>query len=794
MEKKLIVYGILLVFFLTAICVSSVNAYVYDASFYMSDQTNPSNSLFAPSHYSSGTCNLTITGKDAFNTSSSVDVSMIYYSPDTTTIATYTNAGVTTNQTCMDMGNPHTSSTNNSVFEMDSSLTNLGASDSKGTVRSRLQCSTTSNWIELYSDKTHLDLRNLQTGGYHISTCEASSNTEHYIEEPQFQECNAIEYVAAGNWLYGIGLNTSDRCTLGQWENNIFVYPFMTGETGEVMYDFTVYEGVGLPSAPDWTLRYYKMENATTNVTITTTISPSVSGTHETGHLYLEPNTQYAFQLSLSLTNPVAAINHPTPDANISVMVYEPNWVCTDWSECENDYQSRTCVDPLGVASDKIESRSCLPDVSESIFLGFENSYSSGDSIMKCIRGWFCSWNVQNISTEYPTNWNVGNTYNRYLLTMTGEWASEGSRSLKMWGLPAYMQIPTENMNETCYNSTTIDSPSVYGEITNTSIINQTWTSLNITFPSTYMQIRYDHKVCTKPAYKSDNYWCKGIDYNESDICYAKNGFCNATLSGRYCITLFDSDTLETVIRHCGYSSLEEGRNIIDVSEIGINVSHNYTLLFIIAPEDPTSTESNCMYFDNVYLEYLNSELTCQEEPYCINKTRYIPTLYNGSYCIYTLEQNHESCFDSSISSSVSNKEDFCDPDTNDFYQWNNITNEWEITENATSCQVGANDTSSIPTGLENASLWLNTIGLGGFSGVLSFSFISIILSIIIPFIIIKYGKIEKDAGAVFLVIFIVCLAGFTTIGLFPFWFAVALIIISGFILAKTILGGMKGG
>lgn len=794
MEKKIIAYGILLLFFLATFSYS-VEAYVYDASFYMSDQTNPSNSLFAPSHYSSGTCNLTITGKDAFNTSSSVDVSMIYYSPGTTTISTYTNNGITTNQTCMNMGSPHTTSSNGSVFEMDSTLTHSGtASDIRGTVTSRYQCSTSANWIELYSDKTHLDLRSLQTGGYQLSVCLGSQSTQYYIEEPQFQECNAVEYSAVGNWLYGIGLNTSDRCTLGQWEENFFVYPFMSGETGEVMYDFTVYKGVGLATPNNWILRYYKMENASTNVTINSTIAPSDAGTPVQGHLYLEPNTQYAFQLVYSQQNPVAAINHPTPDANISIMVYEPDWDCTDWSECENGYQSRTCTDPAGVANDKIESRGCLPDVTESIYLGFED-YRTEDDIRKCIRSWFCSWTVQNITTYYPLNWEVYSLYRRYMVTVSGEWASGGSKSLKMWGIPAYMQIPATTFNGSCENSTLVDYPATFGNITNESAINRTWVSLNVTFPSTYMQIRYDHKVCTQPAYKSDNYWCRGADYNETDICYAKNGFCNASLKGRYCVRLWNADDVnDVIVEHCGFSNENSGTDIMDVSEMGINVSKNYTLSFIMEPEDPTSTESNCMYFDEVYLEYLNSELTCQEEPYCDGNDRIIPILYNES-CVYKRVSFHEACFDSTVTNNILNKLPFCDPDTNEYHEWNNETNEWESTENATNCQ-GAGS-SGVISGLAPIGNFItSTLGFGEFNVMFSIYGLSFIIAICVGAAILwlgkdDQGKVSNSVGMFALFVVLGLLGLFALFGLFFPEFAFLLILIGGYIFVK--LTGIAG-
>jgi hypothetical protein len=53
-------------------------------------------------------------------------------------------------------------------------------------------------------------------------------------------------------------------------------------------------------------------------------------------------------------------VKYDNTNYSISVSAYVPNWSCTDWSECDNYQQYRSCTDLNGKVSPKVEWQNCF--------------------------------------------------------------------------------------------------------------------------------------------------------------------------------------------------------------------------------------------------------------------------------------------------------------------------------------------------------------------------------------------------------------------------------------------------
>ena len=197
---------------------------------------------------------------------------------------------------------------------------------------------------------------------------------------------------------------------------------------------------------------------------------------------------------------------------------------------------------------------------------------------------------------------------------------------------------------------------------------------------------------------------------------------------------------------------------------------------------------SRCAYFDNVRLQYTSDSLPCVSR--CEGDDYISAELYNAT-CITTIQKHSPECFDEEFRDKILAKEGYCVGTT--WYFWDTNINEWVNITSAVQCVVVTTETET-PSGLDPVTDFMEAYGMGDFVGVLSLAFLSIILSVIIPILIIKGLNLKEGAGTVFIIMFIIFLIGFSVIGLFPAWITIIFTIIAGFILAKTVMGFMGTG
>jgi len=108
---------------------------------------------------------------------------------------------------------------------------------------------------------------------------------------------------------------------------------------------------------------------------------PAPAGTEETFKVEgLEANTLYYFAIKASdEENNWSEISNVVSKKTASLASCEPDWSCSDWSKCLNEYKTRTCIDKnnCGTNEGKPDERvSCLVDE---------------DNQDECIENWSCT-------------------------------------------------------------------------------------------------------------------------------------------------------------------------------------------------------------------------------------------------------------------------------------------------------------------------------------------------------------------------------------------------------------------
>lgn len=684
-----------------------------------------------------------------------------YYSPHDIQIG-YSNIDFSTNRTCFSVGNiPSSGYGEGQNYESKTIITRTSGSSHETHLATNYSCSTEQDWIYLSTSGYDLDTDGYQNLYYEFECNAASPSFNPIIDLNDFDPCGGIDN---SKLLQGTYYSCCGVACVANNENRIYmVYPFKTGASGRITYDISfdhywvAFEAIG----------YYDLETET-YVNLTAPYS---------GALSLQPNTWYAFY---SHGNPGVG-NKKGMNANISVEVYEPDWVCSPWSDCDLGLQTRTCIDPLGKIPNKIESQGCFDTAIADVLLGFEEGVEPPAYIRKCELQWWpaCIGGYIDISDtmEYPQNWNIINPSLNYFIKMTGEYATEGSRSLQMWYIPpmwAY-QYP----GSICNWSNSGKIPQIYKGLNDSFFVE-----FNVTFPSTYMTIDYDVKRCAYPVTQYDG-WC-------GKQCYGYNGNCSEdAVRGEYVSILTNPTTGEIIYEFYDEADLSWGTKHIDLSYSNITTGETYNLAFAVYPRHLTDAYGHCIYLDNVRLSIREADLSCDAN-FCVEVDLYKPKILNQT-CVYEIEYNSPECLSEENRILAEQYSDYCVDES--LFSYNNDTNEWEETINATYCielQEKNSITEPIPVLTEYVqSVFEPIFGSNWvlFAFFLTPLFISLAISLIVSFYIIDKAKINSGEGIIFVVTFLSLLGSFSLVGLFPAWFTLILIIISGGILAYQIFG-----
>ena len=745
--------------------VSATN--MYQANYYIQATKNP-DIIYTTSFKSTiVNCSIELQNFVSVNTTSYTYISNTYYSPDNINIG-YGNRNLTANYTCLPQGLVSTSTNYNNGFEGESYFSRSGGTSSYTVIQATTTCYTTSDWINITSGYGDVDSRGFSYNGLFQMDCSGTGSyiPKYIINTTSFNACsgNIINNQSYTNFTRGqIGVipPSFDILTCSATPQGTFEYPFKTGETGNIHYQFIDFPSFNGGVAA---FGYYEPYNPSGTFV-------SLLGTYE-GDLTLSPNTDYVFLVGGTFNNYI--VPQSPPNVNISINIYSPEWSCGEWSECTSGLQSRTCTDPLSKVPSKIEYQGCIESSYFSLYLGFEDGYDFPNR--KCTQdyfGSFCTGYVpKNITNIYPTGWDTINLNDDDLLTITSEASTDGVKSLKMWYLPPQISKPDPSYNFTTCNYT---DTGYYSDIFKP--INETlFVSYNITFPSPYMTVEYDVKGCPANVIQSDT-WC-------NIACY---GNCTEKPLWNYDFRIFDPSTYNTILDYTDTAKEDWSSRYIDLSNAGLEINHTYNFIFFVTPTDPYNQHGDCIYLDGVNISIRGGELSCSSN-FCIGYDLYIPNNINGS-CVYTVKTNSPYCLPNDVQEKALNKEDYCINTT--LYTWDNITLDWLSIPNSDYC-IAYQEQQSIyntDTGiLGNYADILDNSGLGFASSLLTPIFIILIILLVISGLIVHYiGLGGRDAGIVFTVIFLSLMLVSSLVGLMPVWIPIVLIVLTGLVIAKML-------
>jgi hypothetical protein len=418
-----------------------------------------------------------------------------------------------------------------------------------------------------------------------------------------------------------------------------------------------------------WAFGYMKLS---TGQVTTLLINDTIYFYNQT--LSLQPFTDYVSWVIM--VKSVGLTGYPPAMMNVSFVDFAPDYSCS-FGTCIGGTKLYTCIDLKGVAPTTVSSVSCL-GVNQTIDLGFEEA--SPVTEQSCVKSTypFCFDAINNISAGLPYNpaWKVfpfdisGSGLNYYFATMVSG-GSKGSFSFKMWSIP-----PSPPVQPTLINSSiiTCDNVSV-GSIPDTFLDNISatfFTSHNFTFPSDTMHILVDTKACAAPVVQYDG-WC-------GKSCFGYLGNCSIQPKKDYFISVYDNTALQSILIYNAQAGDNWTTKDIDISNHITNPTHQYTLILGVGnyPQDIYSPYSWCVQFDNVRL--FNSEnstiedlcvqlygLPCSnltasqlanvnahfcQANVCVGNDRKISSLQNG-ICVSDILLNDSSCFQSNPANKI---------------------------------------------------------------------------------------------------------------------------------------------
>ncbi len=723
---------------------------VYDHYFYNYQTGNPQ-TIITPSFRTTET-NCTVYLSSLANSTAGAPYSITteYYSPDDNIIG-ISERPLALNATCVPHGSTFTTTANNSMWEAKAISTLTGGYSHTNVLTSRIQCGTNQDYLNISTSQYDTDSNDNAPNVYFQQTCNAASPPAYNYFLDSADDCGGVlDSLTTGSAYYCCGV----ACVSTNEPTGYWVMPFTTGASGIIDYE---YANNGIFTAGE-EYGYYEISDPS---------GTYIQLTSASGRLYLTDETDYGFYVH-GKTNTGTV---PNIAINISINVYTPAWDCGEWSACEYGQQFQTCSDPLGKVPNRIEYRGCIETTLFDVLLGFEKGYIPGisDRPFMCGKAWFAYCYDQHYrldEIEYPLNWNVINPGNNYFLRMDSEYYTVGGRSLKMWVIPPGLVY---------------DSGLGYCNWSNKNIIPQIikptneslFVEANISFPSPFMTIDYDIKRCPDPEVKFDG-WC-------GKECYGYTGNCSGDdLKGNYYNALIDSSTFEIVYQFYDIAPESWETRHIDISEAGIQVGSTYNLVYAVLPEHEHDPYGYCIYIDNVRISVRSAELDC-EENYCVGVDLYKTRLINESVCVFEIEYTSPSCLPLELQAAAEAKEDVCVEDT--LYTYNNQTDQWESIPNATICLDQLEETTIYdPLGVvEPLRAIVEPMGLGFIVFFFAPIFIALIIAIIGAFYVVNELAFDKQgSGIVFLITFLAILGVESLIGLFPIWFVIMLIVISG--------------
>ena len=806
MMKKILLLTIVFSF----IFLANVNA--YQVTLYNTNASASTFSVSNPSIRSSGTsCMVFENSKTSLQSATNFDEIWNYYNPFTTIIATGEKLNVP-NLTCYDTGlaNGSTISSAN-TYQSRIDHTQTSSIGGYSTLKTVYNCTNPTNIVFFnYRRDNNSDTNGMYIGAYFFN---ASGTSSAYNKIINFNNaCSNFNSTLATPLVLG-GSSTNANT------HSAYIYPFNTSYSGKVNLSY------------DLTNESYKCYAAvqTTNVTCDVRLfkMSDLSQTALNGGFavsYTSPHTcpsaaAYSYQLSLAsnseylftfycdtygtLTNRGGVTTMFPNEVNISIDDRLPDWQCTAWSDCNNGTKTKYCNDKNGYFPLKIETGECFPEtVAFQVLL--DDAYSM-DQVVECKKSFFtvpfCAALPQIMQVKVPQNWSLNTVVMNGTDTITiggtikyphfvdmfppcSDNPSDtncipadskgrktfGSLSTTIWSVPPNWDEPNQTTSSTitCANESVGIIPTLNNSINSTL-------DTNITINSTYMDLQFEVRSCMFPTLK---YWdnaCYAISATYGvpwKNCYSLN--CNDTPSGYYDVRLVDTADNSTKMQYLGTATNDWMHQILDLSNLNLNISRTYTLQFATTNNfDVYSRYADCIALDNVTLNQLSSQLAivCQTGLNECDGTDLLVPEYASGICTIKRYFNHSFCWSQFVLNTTS------------------------------STSIGNNNlTGGVFQPVALAETYLNSSANAmGYPQILFFfspfmlsTYAILILALVIELAVDKAGG--KAGGKVFMITLLLGSLALIGAGIYPIYLGLIYIILAGFLVARFVNQHINGG
>ena len=765
-----------------------------------------------------GNCNAQMASTNTFASIVTFDSTITWRSPDASVLGFSTLSGIF-NTSCLSYGQTSLKSVSrdgsSSIYEASWDVTHSAVSGFVNT-QTRYTCDSP---VETTTFKVTRDddsrgecqwiIREINSDN-HVAFITALENS--------YNRCGDLS-----SWLSIKPCANVTTAFAGLQRTTQYIYPINSSATGNVNFSFTdasiTMSVTGGTPTFDYYIDIINTETQTTTNVHTTTDQATVDGVlfsipDVTGTISLTPDSQYLWVVTFNkdvpggFTSKVDAIDNPIME--LEIFTFRPQYICGEFGECINATQSRVCVDQFGVAPDRIEVQSCFDVPAHEIDLGFEAIVDLfPPDIYICQLDWTiigCPINLNTIPARFPVNWTISadadfsGTFRQNYIRISEDTATVGTKSLQMNYIPPKIVEPISDPGNAsltvCGNKTIGDFPFV------TTGLNQTrFVAINVSFPTPFIQIRLDARKCSNPVlqydYTGDIFSICDVLGVFRKVCYATN--CTDEPGGNYRVGVFDAQTLEQIVEFTDTAINSWISHIIDLSNAGLLVNHNYTIILVVNPEivpfiyDP---QSHCVYFDNFRITVTEAAL-----PECVTKCEGLDLFLatqNGDVCFFTQVTNSPQCApDETTAEAFQDFETICIGTVLHFF--NNVTGLWDLTTDSDICiaeqaaiEEGINITSPLPDTVSNIEF---------FSFIFSPIFLYIIFSLIVSGILSAgIARVTKNGDGTFQVfgvtmLIFVLLGSLPGIAVIPIWISVAIIAVISLLIAQKLRNfGFPGG
>ena len=702
--------------------------YAYNVTYKGIDSGGTTLKTSIPSIYWGEYCSSYLTLRTTAGSSGSYTLANLWLSPDDQIVAT-SNPQFNNNVSCYLLNSaPITGGSSLNDFYESSSNTTHSAQTINTWLETTYDCDFDSDELFLYSNTADVDSFGNHPFSYIIRTATQCDSVGVCALNPLPDDVNVvIGHLETGYYSNCGTALTVDRSSFNgfvcgaagnpqSWGRNDWsMTPFNSMASGQVNVSITTreYSTSAQCIGTNQTYQLYLWDTVTNS---TTDLGRSVP---YTGILTLQPEREYWLLLGSNRCGQKVGIETCTVDYvnttfNISVWAYEPVWDCTDWSECVGTVQSRVCIDPAGRVAAKIEYRTCALGVLENATLGFESYEGVPATICKgewnvfaqnygVFSGYACSHTPINITVSRPVNWTVtGDSlyFNRYFMDFTSEWATEGSRSLKMWTIPPKeAEVDWDGSAVWCTNITRTNFPIIENLFSNDTMR----ANFNVTFPATNMRLTFDALKCDNVVQQHGALKLINITWGPvplidvtacPELCYASS--CSNIPTGQFYYDLVDvnSNSLLGTTQFIDMDVIQPtGRKAtieLDLTNAGIEVGTNYTLSFAVFTQQQLDTNGNCIMLDNVRYDVLEesflSILNGVCESRCVGDDYYQATSTSTGLCIVKKLKYSDVCQPSEFEDDILNNSDYC-KDSTTLRHYNRLIRDYEELDCETVCE-----------------------------------------------------------------------------------------------------------